>query len=146
MVLVPSKDYRHWLDNDAIVLLNKALQLIWMYLNDVVFLKDPGSCVLQYITRKKSYILILTNLIVFLSVFLGEKCWMAPESVRLLQWSDKSDIWSLGCILLDMLICHRLNVRYSLPLFFFLLPNILSNDDRQRFPSRFAESAVFFQK
>ncbi|XP_026784300.3 serine/threonine kinase-like domain-containing protein STKLD1 [Pangasianodon hypophthalmus] len=44
----------------------------------------------------------------------SEKCWMAPESVRLLQWSDKSDIWSLGCVLLDMLICHILNEEASL--------------------------------
>ncbi|XP_017323260.1 serine/threonine kinase-like domain-containing protein STKLD1 isoform X2 [Ictalurus punctatus] len=44
----------------------------------------------------------------------NEKCWMAPESVMLLQWSDKSDIWSLGCVLLDMLICHILNEEASL--------------------------------
>ncbi|XP_017323263.1 serine/threonine kinase-like domain-containing protein STKLD1 isoform X3 [Ictalurus punctatus] len=46
--------------------------------------------------------------------YTDEKCWMAPESVMLLQWSDKSDIWSLGCVLLDMLICHILNEEASL--------------------------------
>ncbi|XP_058246523.1 serine/threonine kinase-like domain-containing protein STKLD1 [Hemibagrus wyckioides] len=44
----------------------------------------------------------------------SEKCWMAPEGMRLFQWSDKSDIWSLGCVLLDMLICHILNEEASL--------------------------------
>ncbi|XP_066499424.1 serine/threonine kinase-like domain-containing protein STKLD1 isoform X2 [Hoplias malabaricus] len=39
----------------------------------------------------------------------SSKCWMAPESARLLQWSNKSDIWSLGCVLLDMLMCHMLD-------------------------------------
>ncbi|KAM6954406.1 serine/threonine kinase-like domain-containing protein STKLD1 [Aplochiton taeniatus] len=34
------------------------------------------------------------------------KCWMAPESVFEHRWSEKSDIWSLGCVLLDMLTCH----------------------------------------
>ncbi|XP_076860245.1 serine/threonine kinase-like domain-containing protein STKLD1 isoform X2 [Brachyhypopomus gauderio] len=37
------------------------------------------------------------------------KSWMAPESVGLLQWSDKSDIWTFGCVLLDMLTCHILD-------------------------------------
>lgn len=37
------------------------------------------------------------------------KCWMAPEAFSF-SFSDKSDIWSLGCILLDMMTCFVLNV------------------------------------
>ncbi|POI25389.1 hypothetical protein CIB84_010861, partial [Bambusicola thoracicus] len=37
------------------------------------------------------------------------KCWMAPEALSF-SFSDKSDIWSLGCILLDMMTCFVLNV------------------------------------
>uniref|UniRef100_A0A8V1ALV2 non-specific serine/threonine protein kinase n=1 Tax=Gallus gallus TaxID=9031 RepID=A0A8V1ALV2_CHICK len=36
------------------------------------------------------------------------KCWMAPEAFSF-SFSDKSDIWSLGCILLDMMTCFVLN-------------------------------------
>ncbi|XP_048098462.1 serine/threonine kinase-like domain-containing protein STKLD1 isoform X2 [Alosa alosa] len=36
----------------------------------------------------------------------GDRCWMSPESVSRKQWTDKSDIWSFGCVLLDMLTCH----------------------------------------
>ncbi|XP_062399787.1 serine/threonine kinase-like domain-containing protein STKLD1 [Sardina pilchardus] len=36
----------------------------------------------------------------------GDRCWMSPESVSRKQWTDKSDIWSLGCVLLDLLTCH----------------------------------------
>ncbi|NXI71260.1 STKL1 protein, partial [Anseranas semipalmata] len=32
------------------------------------------------------------------------KSWMAPEAFRF-SFSEKSDIWSLGCILLDMMTC-----------------------------------------
>ncbi|XP_063050535.1 serine/threonine kinase-like domain-containing protein STKLD1 [Engraulis encrasicolus] len=35
-----------------------------------------------------------------------QQCWMAPECLSQQVWSDKSDIWSLGCVLLDMLTCH----------------------------------------
>ncbi|XP_021269526.1 serine/threonine kinase-like domain-containing protein STKLD1 isoform X2 [Numida meleagris] len=38
----------------------------------------------------------------------NSKCWMAPEAFRF-SFSDKSDIWSLGCILLDMMTCFVLN-------------------------------------
>lgn len=37
------------------------------------------------------------------------KSWMAPEALQF-SFSDKSDIWSLGCILLDMLNCSYLHV------------------------------------
>ncbi|NXN51799.1 STKL1 protein, partial [Rynchops niger] len=32
------------------------------------------------------------------------KCWMAPETFGF-SFTEKSDIWSLGCILLDMMTC-----------------------------------------
>ncbi|XP_015734542.1 serine/threonine kinase-like domain-containing protein STKLD1 isoform X2 [Coturnix japonica] len=38
----------------------------------------------------------------------NHKCWMAPEAISF-SFSDKSDIWSLGCILLDMVTCSVLN-------------------------------------
>ncbi|XP_072208800.1 serine/threonine kinase-like domain-containing protein STKLD1 isoform X2 [Excalfactoria chinensis] len=38
----------------------------------------------------------------------NHKCWMAPEAISF-SFSDKSDIWSLGCILLDMVTCSTLN-------------------------------------
>ncbi|XP_066569118.1 serine/threonine kinase-like domain-containing protein STKLD1 isoform X2 [Amia ocellicauda] len=44
----------------------------------------------------------------------SEKSWMAPEIFTLRLWSEKSDIWSLGCILLEMLICHMLDAEASL--------------------------------
>ncbi|NXC47101.1 STKL1 protein, partial [Penelope pileata] len=34
----------------------------------------------------------------------NSKSWMAPETFNF-SFSDKSDIWSLGCILLDMMAC-----------------------------------------
>ncbi|XP_068771219.1 serine/threonine kinase-like domain-containing protein STKLD1 isoform X20 [Struthio camelus] len=36
------------------------------------------------------------------------KSWMAPETLRF-SFSEKSDIWSLGCVLLDMMTCFVLN-------------------------------------
>ncbi|XP_076126812.1 serine/threonine kinase-like domain-containing protein STKLD1 [Alosa pseudoharengus] len=36
---------------------------------------------------------------------------MSPESVSRKLWTDKSDIWSFGCVLLDMLTCHIHSVR-----------------------------------
>lgn len=39
------------------------------------------------------------------------KIWMAPETLEQWKWSEKSDVWSLGCILLEMLTCHKLDVR-----------------------------------
>ncbi|KAI4895837.1 hypothetical protein NFI96_016992 [Prochilodus magdalenae] len=53
------------------------------------------------------------------------KSWMAPESVKLLQWSNKSDIWSLGCVLLEMLMCHMLDEEASVSQL-FLIRNDLS--------------------
>ncbi|XP_030620632.1 serine/threonine kinase-like domain-containing protein STKLD1 [Chanos chanos] len=38
---------------------------------------------------------------------------MAPESVTQRQWTEKTDVWSLGCILLDMLTCHVVDVETS---------------------------------
>ncbi|XP_074701960.1 serine/threonine kinase-like domain-containing protein STKLD1 isoform X7 [Strix aluco] len=38
----------------------------------------------------------------------NSKSWMAPETVDF-SFTDKSDIWSLGCILLDMMTCFVLN-------------------------------------
>ncbi|XP_052525556.1 serine/threonine kinase-like domain-containing protein STKLD1 isoform X1 [Tympanuchus pallidicinctus] len=38
----------------------------------------------------------------------NSKCWMAPEAFSF-SFSDKSDIWALGCILLDMMTCLVLN-------------------------------------
>ncbi|XP_074747364.1 serine/threonine kinase-like domain-containing protein STKLD1 isoform X6 [Strix uralensis] len=38
----------------------------------------------------------------------NSKSWMAPETVGF-SFTDKSDIWSLGCILLDMMTCFVLN-------------------------------------
>ncbi|XP_078238929.1 serine/threonine kinase-like domain-containing protein STKLD1 isoform X2 [Pogona vitticeps] len=35
--------------------------------------------------------------------------WMAPEALKF-SFSDKSDIWSLGCILLEMMTCSRQKV------------------------------------
>lgn len=37
------------------------------------------------------------------------KSWMAPETFEF-SFTEKSDIWSLGCVLLDMLSCFILNV------------------------------------
>ncbi|XP_071621909.1 serine/threonine kinase-like domain-containing protein STKLD1 isoform X2 [Heliangelus exortis] len=38
----------------------------------------------------------------------NSKSWMAPETFEF-SFTEKSDIWSLGCILLDMMICFALN-------------------------------------
>ncbi|XP_039362133.1 serine/threonine kinase-like domain-containing protein STKLD1 isoform X4 [Mauremys reevesii] len=38
------------------------------------------------------------------------KSWMSPEALCF-SFSEKSDIWSLGCILLDMMTCFFLNVK-----------------------------------
>ncbi|XP_025905177.1 serine/threonine kinase-like domain-containing protein STKLD1 isoform X1 [Nothoprocta perdicaria] len=38
----------------------------------------------------------------------NSKSWMAPETLSF-SFSEKSDIWSLGCILLDMMTCCVLN-------------------------------------
>ncbi|XP_035197781.1 serine/threonine kinase-like domain-containing protein STKLD1 isoform X3 [Oxyura jamaicensis] len=38
----------------------------------------------------------------------NSKAWMAPETFNFC-FSEKSDIWSLGCILLDMITCFILN-------------------------------------
>ncbi|XP_039178907.1 serine/threonine kinase-like domain-containing protein STKLD1 isoform X2 [Crotalus tigris] len=38
------------------------------------------------------------------------KCWMAPEALHF-SFSDKSDIWSLGSILLDMIACSLSEVK-----------------------------------
>ncbi|XP_074779489.1 serine/threonine kinase-like domain-containing protein STKLD1 [Athene noctua] len=38
----------------------------------------------------------------------SSKAWMAPEAVGF-SFTEKSDIWSLGCILLDMMTCFVLN-------------------------------------
>uniref|UniRef100_A0A8C6X3A6 Serine/threonine kinase-like domain-containing protein STKLD1 n=1 Tax=Naja naja TaxID=35670 RepID=A0A8C6X3A6_NAJNA len=40
------------------------------------------------------------------------KCWMAPEAINF-SFSDKSDIWSLGSILLDMVACSYSKVKDS---------------------------------
>lgn len=37
-----------------------------------------------------------------------QKSWMAPEALKF-SFSTKSDIWSLGCIILDMATCSFLN-------------------------------------
>ncbi|CAB1319404.1 unnamed protein product, partial [Coregonus sp. 'balchen'] len=42
------------------------------------------------------------------------KRWMAPESLTHHQSTEKSDIWSLGCVLLDMLTCHMLDAEGSI--------------------------------
>ncbi|XP_029573651.1 serine/threonine kinase-like domain-containing protein STKLD1 isoform X2 [Salmo trutta] len=42
------------------------------------------------------------------------KRWMAPESLTHHQMPEKSDIWSLGCVLLDMLTCHMLDPEGSI--------------------------------
>ncbi|XP_039619807.1 serine/threonine kinase-like domain-containing protein STKLD1 isoform X1 [Polypterus senegalus] len=39
----------------------------------------------------------------------NKKSWMAPESVTCYEWSEKSDVWSLGCIILEMLTLTLLN-------------------------------------
>nr|XP_015222115.1 PREDICTED: serine/threonine kinase-like domain-containing protein STKLD1 isoform X1 [Lepisosteus oculatus] len=44
------------------------------------------------------------------------KSWMAPETLAQRLWSEKSDVWSLGCILLEMLSCHLLDAEESLSL------------------------------
>ncbi|CAI5794111.1 threonine kinase-like domain-containing STKLD1 [Podarcis lilfordi] len=41
------------------------------------------------------------------------KSWMAPEALKF-SFSDKSDIWSLGCILLDMISCVKVKDPVSL--------------------------------
>ncbi|XP_067087026.1 serine/threonine kinase-like domain-containing protein STKLD1 [Osmerus mordax] len=41
------------------------------------------------------------------------KRWLAPESLSLNQWTEMSDIWSLGCVVLDMVTCHLLNMDSS---------------------------------
>ncbi|KAF3820959.1 hypothetical protein GH733_011112 [Mirounga leonina] len=38
----------------------------------------------------------------------SEKSWMAPEALNF-SFSQKSDIWSLGCIILDMVSCSFIN-------------------------------------
>ncbi|XP_030317280.1 serine/threonine kinase-like domain-containing protein STKLD1 isoform X2 [Calypte anna] len=38
----------------------------------------------------------------------NSKSWMAPETLEF-SFTEKSDIWSLGCILLDMMTCFVLN-------------------------------------
>ncbi|KAM3825799.1 serine/threonine kinase-like domain-containing protein STKLD1 [Vipera latastei] len=38
------------------------------------------------------------------------KCWMAPEALNF-SFSDKSDIWSLGSVLLDMIACSHKEVK-----------------------------------
>ncbi|XP_015270391.1 PREDICTED: serine/threonine kinase-like domain-containing protein STKLD1 [Gekko japonicus] len=43
------------------------------------------------------------------------KSWMAPEALRFF-FSGKSDIWSLGCILLDMLNCSYLHEEEAIAL------------------------------
>lgn len=40
-----------------------------------------------------------------------QKSWMAPEALNF-SFSSKSDIWSLGCIILDMATCSFLNVSF----------------------------------
>ncbi|XP_025950226.1 serine/threonine kinase-like domain-containing protein STKLD1 isoform X1 [Dromaius novaehollandiae] len=40
----------------------------------------------------------------------NSKSWMAPETLSF-SFSEKSDIWSLGCILLDMMTCFLLNTQ-----------------------------------
>lgn len=40
-----------------------------------------------------------------------QKSWMAPEALKF-SFSSKSDIWSLGCIILDMATCSFLNVSF----------------------------------
>nr|XP_056716176.1 serine/threonine kinase-like domain-containing protein STKLD1 [Euleptes europaea] len=43
------------------------------------------------------------------------KSWMAPEALKF-SFSNKSDIWSLGCILLDMLNCSYLHAEEAISL------------------------------
>jgi serine/threonine protein kinase len=38
-----------------------------------------------------------------------QKSWMAPEALNF-SFSQKADIWSLGCIILDMASCSFLDV------------------------------------
>ncbi|XP_067164950.1 serine/threonine kinase-like domain-containing protein STKLD1 isoform X3 [Apteryx mantelli] len=40
----------------------------------------------------------------------NSKSWMAPETLSF-SFTEKSDIWSLGCILLDMMTCFVLNTQ-----------------------------------
>ncbi|XP_077162862.1 serine/threonine kinase-like domain-containing protein STKLD1 isoform X3 [Paroedura picta] len=44
-----------------------------------------------------------------------QKSWMAPEALKF-SFSDKSDIWSLGCILIDMLNCSYLHEEEAISL------------------------------
>ncbi|KAK1144741.1 serine/threonine kinase-like domain-containing protein STKLD1 isoform X1 [Acipenser oxyrinchus oxyrinchus] len=44
------------------------------------------------------------------------KIWMAPETLEQWKWSEKSDVWSLGCILLEMLTCHKLDEKDAVSL------------------------------
>ncbi|XP_060106634.1 serine/threonine kinase-like domain-containing protein STKLD1 [Heteronotia binoei] len=44
-----------------------------------------------------------------------QKSWMAPEALKF-SFSDKSDIWSVGCILLDMLNCSYLHEEEAISL------------------------------
>ncbi|XP_054853253.1 serine/threonine kinase-like domain-containing protein STKLD1 [Eublepharis macularius] len=53
------------------------------------------------------------------------KSWMAPEALSF-SFSDKSDIWSLGCILLDMLNCSYLHAEEATSLLGRIKENILS--------------------
>ncbi|XP_046904725.1 serine/threonine kinase-like domain-containing protein STKLD1 [Hypomesus transpacificus] len=41
------------------------------------------------------------------------KRWLAPECLSLNQWTEMSDIWSLGCVVLDMVTCHLLDMDSS---------------------------------
>uniref|UniRef100_A0A452VER1 Serine/threonine kinase-like domain-containing protein STKLD1 n=1 Tax=Ursus maritimus TaxID=29073 RepID=A0A452VER1_URSMA len=44
-----------------------------------------------------------------------QKSWMAPEALNF-SFSQKSDIWSLGCIILDMVSCSFINVTEAMHL------------------------------
>jgi serine/threonine protein kinase len=76
--------------------------------------------VLNVIVRKEEnneYILLLSFVskdmyekLNFLFLFLGALSYTAPEILESGQYTIQSDIYSFGCILLDMITCDQLTV------------------------------------
>ncbi|KAL7980922.1 hypothetical protein Chor_002076 [Crotalus horridus] len=58
----------------------------------------------------KEFFIIWDNKAIWMFLEPDSKCWMAPEALHF-SFSDKSDIWSLGSILLDMIACSLSEVK-----------------------------------
>ena len=65
-------------------------------------------------TVGKSHLLIILGFCTTPIMFvLGSMNWMAPEVLER-PYDERSDVWSLGCITLEMATCGFMDVRFNL--------------------------------